>query len=159
MSSKTSNSKFFGIFLIVSSLVALSIWVRYELPSEINQATQKKSIKESKKISKGELQALWEKDIAEMYTKKLFHKDIKSLNKVRIFLLDQNLHKHFDKLKTPFKFTKTGKNLLEVSFMSHHSELDNTDKLVVQYNLIDKFSKEMFWEHSRTITLPDSILN
>ncbi|MGH1469054.1 MAG: hypothetical protein ACRBBP_09275 [Bdellovibrionales bacterium] len=158
MSKKTSNSKFFGLFLIVSSLVALALWFRYDFSPGLNNPSSK-SVSKAKKLEKGELQTLWEEDIQKMHEDNLFHEHIGSLNKVRIFLLDQNLHQHFDKLKTPFKFTKKGQNFLEVSFMSHHSELDNTDKLVVQYNLIDKFSKEMFWEHSRTITLPDSVLN
>ncbi len=158
MNKGTLNQKYLGFFLIISSLTALILLLKYgDFISTSNG--KKKSILAIKQEKKSLFQLLWEEDIKKMYNKNLFHNNIVSLNRVRIFLLDQNLHRHFDKLKAPFKVNKNGNNLLEVSFMSHHSQLDNTDKLIVQYNLINKHSKEMFWEYSRTIILPDSILN
>lgn len=156
MEKSSSHQKFFGIFLIVSSLVAVFVlWCSEPLFEE----TSSTSHKQSKKLKvESKLQKIWEKDIKEMVKEDLFNKEIFSIKKVRLFLLDENLHRHFKKLHAPFKLNNDGKNLLEVSFMSHHSENENTDKLVIQYNLTDKDSRNMFWEHSRTITLDPDIL-
>lgn len=155
MADSKTPQKLFGAFLIISSLTAVFLLWQSELS---NTPVKTLSKKERKKLSKSKLQKIWEKDIKEMLEEKLFHKEITSLKKVRVFLLDENLHKHFKSLKTPFKFNKKGRNLLEVSFMSHHSENENTDKLVIQYNLTSKQTGNMFWEHSRTIDLDESIL-
>ncbi len=158
MNKSTLNQRHLSLFLIIASLLALGLWLKYGdliLSSRSINSLAFIGIKEHG----SRLQTLWEDDIKKMRDKNLFHSKITSLNKIHLFLLDQNLHKHFDKLRAPFKFSKNGKNLLEISFMSHYSELDNTNKLIVQYNLIDKHSREMFWEYSRTITLPKNILN
>lgn len=158
MSKKASNSKFFGLLLIVSSLVSLGIWYQYEFIPSSNKGVIKEKVTSNPK-AKAPLQKIWEKDIKLMVEKKLFNQEITSLYKVRVFLLDQNLHSHFKGLKAPFKFNKKGANLLEVSFMSHYSELDKEDKLIIQYNLISRNDRNMFWEYSRTIPLPKDLLN
>ncbi len=154
---KSSHSKYLGLLIIASSLVSLFILYRTELPNQVKNPIKVTRINTKRKKSK--LQALWEEDIKKMKKENLFHKEISSLKKVRVFLLDENLHKHFKGLKTPFKYNNKGRNLLEVSFMTHFSENENKDKLIVQYNLTDKGSKNMFWEFSRTINLDDDFLN
>ena len=156
MEKSSSYQKFFGLFLIMASLTAVTFLWTSKPPNnnKLNSNTKKTKVFKAK----SEFQSLWEKDIKEMVKDELFHKEISSLKKVRIFLLDENLHRHFKGLSAPFKFHQNGQNLLEVSFMSHHSENEGTDKLVVQYNLIDKDSGNMFWEHSRTINLKSNVL-
>lgn len=161
MKQPSSVNKFLGLFLIIGSLGLLSLWVVYDfVPSlGLEQRTftiQKISKKKGKR--KSSLQALWEEDIVKMHKEKLFDNGIASIKKVRVFLLDKNLHSQMKGLKAPFRYKKSGQNLLEVSFMSHHSELDDSEKLVVQYNLTDKDSGNMFWEHSRTITIPKEMV-
>ncbi len=156
MNKSGSNSKFFSILLIISSLTGLGIWIRYELPSEVLH-TGKPPVRTQKAV-KAPLQKIWEDDIKNMVSEKLFDKEITSLYKVRVFLLDQNLHEHFKGLKAPFKFNRKGLNLLEVSFMSHYSELEKQNKLIIQYNLVNRESGNMFWEHSRTVLLPEGFV-
>lgn len=161
MEKKSSNSKYFGLFLIVSSLTCLALWYRYELQPSLDKAAhlQKPAKQKTQEKPKTKLQALWEKDIQEMLKKGIFHKEISSIKKIRLFLLDENLHSQFKGLKAPFKYSsKNGRNLLEISFMSHHSELEKQDKIIIQYNLVSKQTGEMFWEHSRTINIPDGTL-
>lgn len=161
MKQPSSTNKFLGLFLIVGSLSLLYLWIIYDFAPSL-ELKKKNRITKVKKISKvkqkSPLQKLWEEDIVKMHKAKLFDKGISSIRKVRVFLLDQNLHSQMKGLKTPFRYKKSGQNLLEVSFMSHHSELDDQEKLVVQYNLTDKDSGNMFWEHSRTITIPKEMV-
>lgn len=156
MAKQASHTKFMGLFLIVGSLVLLSLWLTYDFLPALKEPQKKNRL--ATKSKKNALQKLWEEDINKMLEERIFDKGIGSIRKVRVFMLDKNLHSQFKKLKTPFKYSKNGQNLLEVSFMSHHSDIDNSEKLIVQYNLTDKDSGNMFWEHSRTITIPNSIV-
>lgn len=155
-SSPSSHSKFMGMFLIVGSMTLFTLWFVYDFYPSMNQKDQ--VLIKAKKHKKSGLQKLWEGDIKKMYEEKAFHSGISSVKIVRVFMLDQNLHAQFKHLKTPFKQKKNGQNLLEVSFMSHHSDIDKSEKIIVQYNLTDKESGNMFWEHSRTLTIPDEML-
>jgi len=151
-----SHSKYLGLFLIAGSLTVFTLWFAYDFLPSFNHKNS--ATKTSNKAKKSGLQKIWEADINKMLEEKIFHKGISSVGKVRVFMLDQNLHSQFEHLTTPFKYKKNGQNLLEVSFMSHHSDIEKTEKLIVQYNLTDKDSGNMFWEHSRTITIPDEML-
>jgi hypothetical protein len=151
-----SHAKYMGLFLIIGSLTLLALWFNYDLLPSLNKQTTIKKLKSSQK--KSGLQKLWEDDIKKMLEEKIFDNGISSVRIVRVFMLDENLHSQFKHLKAPFKQKKDGQNLLEVSFMSHHSDIEKAEKLIVQYNLTDKDSGNMFWEHSRTINIPDEML-
>ena len=150
-----SATQYMGLFLIIGSLTLLFLWTVYDFLPSLNSTASEKI---QKAHNKSGLQRLWEEDIKKMIKEKAFNKGISSIRKVRVFMLDKNLHSQFKHLKTPFKQKRNGQNLLEVSFMSHHSDLEESEKLIVQYNLTDKDSGNMFWEHSRTITIPDEML-
>gem|GEM_PF-2276474 len=150
-------TKFMGLFLIVGSLSLFGLWFNYDfLPSLIKKQIK---LKVSKTEQKNNLQILWEQDIQEMSNKQIFHSGFSSIGKVRVFMLDANLHSQLKNLKAPFKQKKNGQNLLEVSFMSHYSNIDDSEKIIIQYNLTDKDNGNMFWEHSRTVSVPTGLLN
>ena len=152
-----SHTKYMGLFLIVGSLMLLTLWLVYDFLPSINKSGEAIQT-QSKSRNKSALQGLWEDDIKKMVEEKIFPKEITSVRKVRVFMLDENLHSQLKYLQTPFRQKKNGQHLLEVSFMSHHSDVDDSEKLIVQYNLTDKDSGNMFWEHSRTLTVPDEML-
>lgn len=154
--STESHAKYMGLFLIVGSLTLFTLWFVYDFLPAAKQKTEISEV--SKGQRKSGLQKLWEADIKKMYEENVFHKGLSSIRMVRVFMLDENLHAQFKHLKTPFKQKKNGQNLLEVSFMSHHSDLDESEKIIVQYNLTDKDSGNMFWEYSRTLTVPEEML-
>jgi len=148
-----------GLFLIVGSLSLFALWLNYDfLPALIKQDLRLESLDISLPKQKSSLQILWERDIEVMSNEKILHSGFNSVRKVRVFMLDENLHSQLMHLKAPFRQQRNGQNLLEVSFMSHHSDIDKSEKLIIQYNLTDKDSGNMFWEHSRTITLPPELL-
>lgn len=104
------------------------------------------------------LQSIWLKDINEMKKKNLFDKRINSISKIKVFMLDENLHSFLKDLKAPFKTQKKGLYTLEISFMSHFSEEDQSEKVITQYNLIQNESGNMIWELSRALNISNSKL-
>ena len=156
MKTKSSGSKLLGLCLILGSTGLLYEYFANDILALLQPTPKIQIVKTHNK--KSALQKLWEEDIRKMIDEKVFNNGIASIRKVRVFMLDKNLHSQFEQLKAPFKYNKHGQNLLEVSFMSHYSDADKSEKLIVQYNLTDKDSGNMFWEHSRTITIPDSMI-
>jgi len=150
--------KAIGVTLAIASFSLFSLWLLIDFLPFIESFPHQKQIKRVDTISKSPFQVLWEQDIKEMFAEKVFPQEISSIGKIRVFMLDQNLHSQFQKISAPFKQKRDGQNLLEVSFMSHRSDDDNSQKLIIQYNLTDKDSGNMFWEHSRVLTVSNSML-
>lgn len=146
----------FGQFLGLS-IVVLGIGSLVYLTS-LPQNTKNVEIKYQKKSkSHNILQTLWERDFQQMKESNEMDDRLKQASQIRVFMLDKNLHKFFKGLNSPIKINSRGLYLLEVSFMSHHSELDGLNKIIIQYNLIENNTKEMLYEVSRTVTVPKNI--
>jgi len=124
-----------------------------KLPNQMRSKTSQ-SRKNYQKNKSSNLLLSWESNLNELKSSGLLPTNKWSdITKVRVILLDENLHPYFQSLKPPIKTRKTGHYILEVSFMSHEADTDKEVKktgIITQYNLIDITSEEMVWEYSST---------
>ncbi len=142
---------FFGLYtLYIDTEAELNFPIR----SDLKKKPQLKKISNKKqKASKTEPKILkpWKEDLLKLDKSNLLPYEWDSIKKVRVILLDENLHSQLKGLRPPIRTKKEGSYILEVSFMSHETEsIENSGKLgiITQYNLIHIQTGEMIWEHS-----------
>ena len=143
----------FGILLILGGLIGFKLLFQNSIVKE--KATDKQT-EQKFEIAENPLSVIWKKDFQEMSSEE--SAPFKKVNSLKVFMLDRNLHTLLEGLKPPIT-TKMDKPLqLEVSFMTHRSEIKEKDMLIIQYNFIDTVSENMILEMSRQIELTDNFL-
>jgi len=163
MSEKKSSSiveKVFGLFIISLGLIGLyKLYIDDFTPSS---PVKKKEISGDKEVliktEKSKLTKLWRNDFLDMTKKGLKPSEFDSISNLKVYMLDKNLHFLLDDLKAPLKSQKDGHYTLETSFISHFSEEQNKNVLIIQYNFIENETGNMVLETSRQITLEDDFL-
>lgn len=149
---KNIIEQIFGILLILGGLFGFKLLYQ-------NSIVDKKPAKakvQNPRLNENPLTLLWKEDYEKMSPEELA--TLEKVNSLKVFMLDKNLHKFLKDLKAPIT-TKMDKPLqLEVSFMTHRSEIQEKDMLIIQYNFIDTASENMIREMSRQIQLSDDFL-
>lgn len=151
---KTSTKvfeKIFGILLIFGGLIGLTLL----FDDPVNEKSNVKIVEQATlKDNKNKLSLIWRKDFEKMRFNET--DPFKKVNSIKVFMLDKKLHHLMAGLKPPIS-TGVDKPLqLEVSFMTHKSEIQEKNMLVIQYNFIDTASENMVQEFSRQIELNET---
>lgn len=145
--------KFLGLSLILISVIGVFSLLLNDGDLQVFNPEIRNTSKD-KVFASSKLLKPWKRNLEELKKMNIIPKNQWSrIKKVRVILLDENLHPFLKNLRPPIDTSKNGDFTLEVSFMSHKSEVRSGDGevgIISQYNLIDNNSKEMVWEHSST---------